>query len=696
MTKRLSPMPKNLMFALDIGTRSVVGVLSKKMDKKYVVVDYEIMQHPDRAMFDGQIHDIAKVTEVVKTVVEAIEERNGFRLEQAAIAAAGRALKTERSVYELDIDVTKEVDKSVTDSIEMQAIQLAQKKLTEVQELQSSYYCVGYSVINYFLDNSMILNPIGHRGQKLSVDIIATFLPHIVVDSLYSVVNKAGLEVMNLTLEPIASINVAIPQNLRLLNLALVDVGAGTSDIAISKDGSVISYGMVALAGDEITEKIAQTYLLDFNKAEKLKIGLCKSEVNSFTDVLGMTHQLPTDEIMSQIEDVIDHITKEVAENIIQLNKKSPSAVFCIGGGAQIPGFTNSLAGHLKLPLERVVIKSVENLEMISFETEPLLGPEFITPMGIGVTAFEERDQDFIQVNVNETAIRLFNSKPLQVSDALILTGYNARSLISERGESYFITIDGVLREIKGEYGEPARIYINGVQSHLDSKINHKDQISIISAEKGKPRRMTLKEAVKLDSYVSLNGEIIKTIEFVSVNGVNRTGDYILIAGDELVTKGIKTVKQLADAVELDLNNYAIYLGERKLDEAFIIQTGDAYVYKKQEPMVVFEQDSILTEEDKLKRTSNVDTVENGLEYEREHNLVRENQGNSILEIIVNGNSIQIPKSKSEIVFVDIFNHIEFDLTKPQGILVLKLNGERAKYTDLLKTGDIIEIFWNN
>lgn len=692
MTKKLNPMPKNLMFALDIGTRSVVGVLSKKVDKKYVVVDYEIMEHPDRAMFDGQIHDIAKVTDVVKTVVGKVEERNGFRLEQAAIAAAGRALKTERAVYELEIDVTKEIDKSVTDSIEMQAIQLAQKKLTESNELQSSYYCVGYSVINYFLDNSMILNPVGHRGQKLSVDIIATFLPHIVVDSLYSVINKAGLEVMNLTLEPIASINVAIPQNLRLLNLALVDVGAGTSDIAISKDGSVISYGMVALAGDEITEKIAQTYLLDFNNAEKLKIGLCKNGPNKFVDVLGLTHEMTTDEIMLQLDDVVDNITKEVAENIIQLNKKPPSAVFCIGGGAQIPGFTSALAKHLNLPLERVVIKSVENLEMISFETAALVGPEFITPMGIGVTAFEERDQDFIQVNVNETAIRLFNSKPLQVSDALILTGYNARSLISERGESYTITIDDTHREIKGDYGEPARIYINGVQAHLDSKINHKDQITIISAEKGKARRMTLREAVKLDSFVSLNGEKIKTIEFVSVNGVNRTGEYILIAGDEIVTKGIKTVRELAEAVELDLTQFAIYLGEQKLEPTYKIRTGDAYTYIKEEESIVVSKDKFKKDSDSNSGTESSEGVE-GVDL-----VSSQNEADMIghLDVVINGSSVQIPNHKKEIVFVDIFNHIEFDLTKPQGILVLKLNGERAKYTDLLKSGDVIDVFWNN
>lgn len=665
-TKRLNPMPKNLMFALDIGTRSVVGIISKREGKKYIILDFEIMEHPDRAMFDGQIHDIIKVTEVVKSVVENLEARNGYRLEQAAIAAAGRALRTERATFELGIDITREIDKSITDSIEMQAIQLAQKKLSEDRQLKSSYYCVGYSVINFFLDGSMILNPVGHRGNQIAVDIIATFLPHIVVDSLYSVVHKAGLEVMNLTLEPIAAMNVAIPKNLRLLNLALVDVGAGTSDIAISRDGSVVSYGMVGLAGDEITEKIAQTYLLDFNGAEKLKIGLGSSETHQFTDVLGLVHQVSAEEVCASVDSLICQITKEIANNIIELNKKSPSAVFCIGGGAQIPGFTKHLAEALTLPVERVVIKSAEMLDMVDYECEALKGPEFVTPIGIGITAFEERDQDFIQVNVNETAIRLFNSKPLMVSDALILTGFSARNLISERGDSFSVTVDGESREIKGEYGEPAHIYINSVPAHLDSKINHKDQITVIPAEKGKIRKLHLRELINLDASAKLNGADVKLIEFVSVNGINRTGDYLVIAGDKIETRGIKTASDLAKAVELDMFEHAIYEGECRLDWHSSIKAGSNYRFVKAVT-------PILAEEDRFEQ-------------------LKEGR----LNLVVNGSGVELPVTKSEMVFVDVFDHIAFDISKPQGILILKLNGERARYTDILSDGDVIEIYWNN
>ncbi len=110
------------------------------------------------------------------------------------------------------------------------------------------------------------------------MDLIATFLPSEVVESLYTTMNKIGLEVASLTLEPIAAINAAIPENIRLLNLVLVDIGAGTSDIAACTGGSVTGYTMATMAGDEITETIMKQYLVDFSTAEAIKVQLEEKE----------------------------------------------------------------------------------------------------------------------------------------------------------------------------------------------------------------------------------------------------------------------------------------------------------------------------------------------------------------------------------------------------------------------------------
>ena len=85
---------------------------------------------------------------------------------------------------------------------------------------------MGYSVVKYYLNGDVFSNLEGHKAEVVSADIIVTFLPEDVVDGLYSAVGLAGLKVASLTLEPIAAINVAIPETFRMLNIALVDVGA--------------------------------------------------------------------------------------------------------------------------------------------------------------------------------------------------------------------------------------------------------------------------------------------------------------------------------------------------------------------------------------------------------------------------------------------------------------------------------------
>src|SRR3712207_8546128 len=89
----------------------------------------------------------------------------------------------------------------------------------------------------------------------------------------------------------------AVPKKLRLLNIALVDVGAGTSDIAISSNDSISAYGMVPMAGDEVTEAIVQNFLVDFNTAEKIKISSSNEEKIKFIDVLGIENDISAEEV---------------------------------------------------------------------------------------------------------------------------------------------------------------------------------------------------------------------------------------------------------------------------------------------------------------------------------------------------------------------------------------------------------------
>ena len=134
----------------------------------------------------------------------------------------------------------------------------------------------------------------------------------------------------NLTLEPIAAINVAIPESYRLLNIALVDIGAGTSDISITKDGSIIAYGMIPLAGDELTELIVQNYLVDFKTAEYIKLQSTTEEEITYKDIMLIEHKIPAKEVWELTAPVVDEMTHFTAIPL-RGNRELFSARRCCG-----------------------------------------------------------------------------------------------------------------------------------------------------------------------------------------------------------------------------------------------------------------------------------------------------------------------------------------------------------------------------
>ena len=246
-------MEQSLVFGLDIGTRNVVGTVGYREEDTFIVVAQQIMEHETRAMLDGQIHDIRRVGRTIRKMKEKLEEQVEVPLTEVCIAAAGRVLKTVTTNVVYDFPEETVVTGEDIHTLDLLGIEKAQNILQEMNDTKYKFYCVGYSVMKYFLNDEPFSSIESHKADRIAEDIIVTFLPEDVVDGLYAAVEQADLTVANLTLEPIAAINVAIPENYRLLNIALVDIGAGTSDISITKDGSIIAYGMIPLAGDELS-----------------------------------------------------------------------------------------------------------------------------------------------------------------------------------------------------------------------------------------------------------------------------------------------------------------------------------------------------------------------------------------------------------------------------------------------------------
>ena len=738
----------NNVFGLDIGTRNVVGTVGYQTDdREFVVTAQYVREHETRAMLDGQIHDIGRVAKTIKEVKDELEKQTGQPLEEVCIAAAGRVLKTVTTHVEYEYAQESVVTGEDVHTLNLLGIEKAQEALKEVNDTSYKFYCVGYSTVKFFLNDEVFISLEGHKANKIGEDIIVTFLPEDVVDGLYAAVGQAGLSVANMTLEPIAAINVAIPENYRMLNIALVDVGAGTSDISITRDGSIIAYGMIPHAGDEMTEVIVQHFLVDFNMAESIKLQSTTSDTVTYKDIMSIEHTIPAQDVWDVAAPVVDSIAQEVSAKIRELNgDKTVSACFVVGGGGKIHGFTEKLAEDLDLPEERVALRGEEVLGDVTFEQDDIKkDPFLVTPIGICLNYYEQRN-NFIMVRFNGERIKLYDNNRLTIVDAALQAGFPNDELFPKRGTPINFTVNGVARLVRGETGEGAVVTMNGKPASINTPLEPNSEIIIEPSTAGEAAEYKISQ---LDEYnhsvitFVINGRKVSCPRFVQVNGRLEPEDYSIRENDVIETRNYYTVRQIAqfmdlvidtdqmifvnnEEADLDTLVYENFSVEWKTDEYGVARIdnnnyNDTQESDSDDASVLAEQYANSTESDNtVTRTSEqmmnqvLDELHDEFAKEAEASAVPENElpenelpKNDIQEeiheedssentvtVIVNGEPVEL-SGKDTYIFVDIFTHISFDLQAGKGrAIATVINGRDAQFSEELHEGDKIELYW--
>ena len=738
----------NNVFGLDIGTRNVVGTVGYQTDdKEFVVTAQYVREHETRAMLDGQIHDIGRVAKTIKEVKDELEKQTGQPLEEVCIAAAGRVLKTVTTHVEYEYAQESVVTGEDVHTLNLLGIEKAQEALKEVNDTSYKFYCVGYSTVKFFLNDEVFISLEGHKANKIGEDIIVTFLPEDVVDGLYAAVGQAGLSVANMTLEPIAAINVAIPENYRMLNIALVDVGAGTSDISITRDGSIIAYGMIPHAGDEMTEVIVQHFLVDFNMAESIKLQSTTSDTVTYKDIMSIEHTIPAQDVWDVAAPVVDNIAQEVSTKIRELNgDKTVSACFVVGGGGKIHGFTEKLAEDLDLPEERVALRGEEVLGDVTFEQEDIKkDPLLVTPIGICLNYYDQRN-NFIMVRFNGERIKLYDNNRLTIVDAALQAGFPNDELFPKRGTPINFMVNGVARLVRGETGEGAVVTMNGKPASINTPLEPNSEIIIEPSTAGEAAEYKISQ---LDEYnhsvitFVINGRKVSCPRFVQVNGRLEPEDYSIRENDVIETRNYYTVRQIAqfmdlvidtdqmifvnnEEADLDTLVYENFSVEWKTDEYGVARIdnnnyNDTQESDSDDASVLAEQDANSTESDNtVTRTSEqmmnqvLDELHDEFAKEAEASAVPENElpenelpkndiqeeiqeedsSENTITVIVNGEPVEL-SGKDTYIFVDIFTHISFDLQAGKGrAIATVINGRDAQFSEELHEGDKIELYW--
>ncbi|MBO5144446.1 MAG: rod shape-determining protein [Lachnospiraceae bacterium] len=568
---------EEIVFGLDIGTRNVVGMVGYKKDERFVVAAQEIRQHQTRAMLDGQIHDINRVAATIADIRKALQEKTGLKLDEVCIAAAGRVLKTMNVHVDMELDKERNVTKEDISALVSIGVEQAFADFQEKNDTDIHFYCVGYSVVRYFLNGLWMGQPEHHKAKNIGADMIATFLPDDVVDGLYSAVELAGLKVANLTLEPIAAIRVAIPEKFRLLNIAMIDVGAGTSDISITNDGSVVAFGMLPYAGDSLTELLAKTCLIDFTTAEQIKTAALHHDKIVYEDIMGMEQTITADEVVAICQPEIDKMSKLTADTIRELNGgTSPSAVFIVGGGGKIKGFDAKVAEELGLDPKRVAIRGEEIMGDVEFPDGALKDSTIITPVGICLTYYEQNN-NFIYITFNGNRIKLYDNNKLTVMDAAMQAAFTREALFPRRGKELHYTVNGKNCVARGEYGESAHVYVNDEEVNLNYNIQANDVITLKESTLGAPAQEKIADLADYNGKITLtiNGDEVHITKPVRVNGAMVTEEYAIQDGDEIELTQAYTYDGFFEFMGLSAEDMILYVNGKKAESDVMIHDSD-------------------------------------------------------------------------------------------------------------------------
>ncbi|MGC8718216.1 MAG: cell division protein FtsA [bacterium] len=689
------------LIGIDVGTRSVKGLVGIFEDRLQILGS-SIKEHSSRAMYDGQIHDVPQVSLTLKAVKEDLERRLKSKITEVATAVAGRALLTRKGRAQIDFPLLTVINQSHINSLEWSAVYTARKSLREDDVATWEYICVGYSTVRFFLDGIPIESLLGQRGKSISCEVIATFLPRVVVDGLVSAFELADMKVSLMTLEPIAAMDILIPSDIRKLNIALVDIGAGTSDIAISKDGSVLGYGMVPLAGDEVTEAIMKAFFVDFKTAEEIKRS--NSKDITFRNILDQELKLDRSHLLEVIYPVVENISIKISEKIMELNGKPPEVVMCIGGGSLTPSFRETLARILGLSEDRVSIRAGSSLYNLKRKT--LKGPEWITPLGILNAYYLKKGFIPIEVWLNGDRVKLLDTGIVTVNDLILSSGFSPWVIYGEPGRGMTIEVNGNLKIFPGKQGSPSQIIVNGAPASLETRIKAGDEVEIIFGERGMDAMVSVEDLLHSIEVprVMINDKEYELPINVFVDGIPVERNLILYDRAKVEIKTDISLKELFKRTNISLEPIEFHYTLNGIPHSFVWNPVVIMVNGK-----IFEDDIRLSPGDRI-------------EVKRRTPSVKDVIGPDIgevyaLEVKVNGHPVQIrcgnriTRDGEEVdlespflegdytvntsyqpILADVLSVI--DIPKEDGTIELKINGKDALFSSPIKLGDDIEINW--
>jgi cell division protein FtsA len=373
--------PSEIVVGLDIGTTKIVAIVGRRNEFGKI----EILGMGKSESFGvarGVVQNIDQTVQSIRTAVAEAEAKSGVDIKVVNVGIAGqhirsmqhRGIKTRTSV---DEEISqKDIDSLIDDMFKLM--------------MQPGEEIIHVLPQEYIIDNeSGIKNPIGMSGIRLEANFHIITGQIAAARNIYKCVQKAGLEVSELTLEPLASADAVLSGEEKEAGVVLVDIGGGTTDVAIFQDGIIRHTAVIPFGGNVITEDIKEGCTIIKNQAELLKIKFGsalasenqENEIVSIPGLRGRPHKEISVRnlsaiIQARMEEIIEHVYYEIKHSGYE--KKLIAGIVVTGGGAQLK-HVSQLVEYITGMDTRIGYPN----EHLAKGTEDVTSPMFATSVGL-------------------------------------------------------------------------------------------------------------------------------------------------------------------------------------------------------------------------------------------------------------------------------------------------------------------------
>jgi len=343
-------------------------------------------------MQSGTVADIAAVVDNCSVALQEAEEMAGFRPSQVVIGIAGELVKGFTTTHSQerrkpDVPISEAELQRLIDGVQREALREAERAITwETGLPHVDVRLVHAAVTGAWIDGYALTNPVGFQGRHVKIGIFNAFAPLVHLGALQSVASQLDLELLEVVAEPYAVARVLGSDNVRQAGALFVDVGGGTTDVALVRQGGIEGTRMFALGGRAFTKSLSDRLDLPFPRAEALKVDYARG--------LEIEHG---DEVAAIIADDVEVWAAgvELVMEELAAGDLLPGKVYVCGGGSRLPEIRAALGAERfwkALPFARppeVTLMSPEQIETISDATELLVDQQDVTPLGLAYQAIE-------------------------------------------------------------------------------------------------------------------------------------------------------------------------------------------------------------------------------------------------------------------------------------------------------------------